>query len=154
MDTVRNPERMTGTAEPVAIPIARRLPYLPEDPKQLVRVNGAVQVGAGVMLATRTAAAAVRARAGGLAGAHDGGGSPFWDQEDPTQRKQQRTQFLKNAGLLGGLLLAAVDTEGSPSLAWRARHAAKSSRHAVRATKREAKLAAKSAKLQARAAVS
>jgi hypothetical protein len=28
--------------------------------------------------------------------------------------------FLKNLGLLGGLLLAAADTEGRPSIGWRA----------------------------------
>ncbi len=56
--------------------------------------------------------------------------------------------------LLGGVLLAAVDTSGSPSVAWRARHVAKSSRHAVRASKREAKLAAKAAKHRARVAIS
>ena len=30
---------------------------------------------------------------------------------------------MKNLGLLGGLLLAAVDTEGRPGLRWRAGHA-------------------------------
>jgi hypothetical protein len=29
--------------------------------------------------------------------------------------------FVKNLGLLGGLILAAVDTEGEPSLSWRAK---------------------------------
>jgi len=32
---------------------------------------------------------------------------------------------LKNVGLLGGLLLAAVDTSAAPSLGWRARRAAR-----------------------------
>jgi len=31
--------------------------------------------------------------------------------------------FVKNLGLLGGLMLAAADTEGKPSLAWRAANA-------------------------------
>ena len=30
---------------------------------------------------------------------------------------------MKNLGLLGGLILAAVDTEGRPDLAWRAKQA-------------------------------
>ena len=33
--------------------------------------------------------------------------------------------FLKNVGLLGGLILAAFDTEGEPSLAWRAKRQAR-----------------------------
>jgi hypothetical protein len=37
----------------------------------------------------------------------------------------QRTHFLKNLAILGGLIIAATDTEGAPSLGWRARRAAK-----------------------------
>ena len=33
--------------------------------------------------------------------------------------------FLKNLGLLGGLILAAFDTEGQPSLGWRAKRQAR-----------------------------
>ena len=44
----------------------------------------------------------------------------FWQEQDPEVRAQQQVQFLKNLGLLGGLLLAAVDTEGRPGLAYRA----------------------------------
>jgi hypothetical protein len=36
----------------------------------------------------------------------------------------QRIQFFKNVSMLGGLLLAALDTEGRPSLSWRAHRAA------------------------------
>ena len=45
------PERKVPAADQVAPPIAAKLPYLPEDTEQLVRINGAVQVGAGLMLA-------------------------------------------------------------------------------------------------------
>ena len=48
--------------------------------------------------------------------------------------------------MLGGLLLAAVDTEGKPGVAWRARRAAKDVRREATATwpapRREARLAA------------
>ena len=43
---------------------------------------------------------------------------------DPKERFGQLSHFLKNLGLLGGLLLAAVDTEGKPSVGYRARRAA------------------------------
>jgi hypothetical protein len=36
----------------------------------------------------------------------------------------QRVQFFKNLSMLGGLLLAAADTEGRPSMSWRAHRAA------------------------------
>jgi putative oxidoreductase len=37
------------------------------------------------------------------------GGHRFWEIEDPMQRAQQRTHFLKNTAILGGLLIAALD---------------------------------------------
>jgi hypothetical protein len=47
--------------------------------------------------------------------------------------------------MLGGLLLAGVDTEGKPGVAWRARHAAtdvrREARHLAKGARREAKLA-------------
>ncbi|WP_435797171.1 hypothetical protein [Streptomyces microflavus] len=46
----------------------------------------------------------------------------FWTIEDPEERAAQRIQFLKNASTLGGLLIAAADTHGKPSLAYRTRH--------------------------------
>jgi hypothetical protein len=48
--------------------------------------------------------------------------------------------------MLGGLMIASVDTEGRPGVAWRARRAAKDvrreARHLGRSARREAKLAA------------
>jgi hypothetical protein len=58
-------------------------------------------------------------------------GHAFWDAKTAEERARQRTQFLKNVGLGGGLILAAVDTEGKPSLGWRARRAAKQARGSV-----------------------
>ena len=47
--------------------------------------------------------------------------------------------------MLGGLLIAAGDTEGKPGVAWRARRAAKDARrearHLAATARREAKLA-------------
>ena len=50
-------------------------------------------------------------------------GHPFWPVDSPAERRNQEIHFLKNLGLLGGLLLAAADTEGRPGLRWRASHA-------------------------------
>ena len=51
-------------------------------------------------------------------------GTDFWNEADPVKKEAQRNAFIKNVGLLGGVLLAAVDTEGKPSLAWRGRQKA------------------------------
>jgi len=40
------------------------------------------------------------------------------------QKAARRSAALKNASMVGAVMLAAVDTEGSPSLLWRAEHLA------------------------------
>ncbi|MHB1536697.1 MAG: DoxX family protein [Acidimicrobiales bacterium] len=132
-DAVRHPEGKVKVAEGVAQPIAKRIPGLPEDTELLVRINGAVQVGAGVALATgkfrRIAALALI----GSVIPTTLAGHRFWEQTDEAAKAQQRLHFLKNLGLLGGLVLAAVDTEGAPSLGWRAKRRAKRASQTVAA---------------------
>src|SRR4051794_18360440 len=43
-------------------------------------------------------------------------GHPFWQEKDKAAKAQQQAHFLKNLGLLGGLLLSATDTGGRESL--------------------------------------
>lgn len=128
IDSLRNPGPKVPAAASVAPPIGRRIPYLPEDTETLIKVNGAVQMVAGALLALgrfpRLCAALL---AGSLVpttlAAHR-----FWEEGDPGAKATQRIHFFKNLSMLGGLILAAVDTEGRPSLAWRARHASKHAR--------------------------
>ena len=102
--------------------------HLPDDPELLVRANGAAMVAAGSMLGAgrlpRLSAAGPRR----LPGADDLRGAPVLAGARPGQARRAEPDFLKNLGLLGGLLLAAVDTGGKPGLAWRARRAAKDAR--------------------------
>ena len=42
------------------------------------------------------------------AGVHHAG-HRFWEIDDPVNRSRQRTQFLKNTAILGGLLVMALD---------------------------------------------
>lgn len=138
LSTVRAPERVAPAAEPVAVPVASRVPRLPENPEQLVRINGAVHIGAGLLLA---AGVVPRLAALALAGTlvpTTLAGHAWWKEEDPEQRAQQRTQFLKNLSLMGGLLITAADTHGKPSTAYRARGAAASGRSSARRARRDA----------------
>lgn len=146
----RDPEPLVAKAqaftEKVGPTLEQHAPDVPTDPKKLVRANAAAQVAAGVALATgRSPRLAALVLAGTLvpttAAAH-----PFWEIEDPEQRNEQRIHALKNAGLAGGLLLASVDTEGKPGLAWRARHTASKAKRTSKATKRKARRAAKDVK--------
>lgn len=121
-DAVRNPGSKVKTAEPVALPIAEKVQFLPQDAEKLVQLNGAVMLTAGSLLAIgkfrRLAALALF----GSILPTTYAGHRFWEEEDEATRAQQRIHFLKNLGLLGGLILAAFDTEGAPSLTWRATH--------------------------------
>ncbi|WP_421119323.1 DoxX family protein [Aquihabitans daechungensis] len=116
-----------------------------------VRINGAVQVGAGVLLAVgkapRLASTALAASLIPTTIA----GHRFWEYEGD-ERQQQQVHFLKNVGLLGGLILAAVDTEGRPGLAWRARHLREDSGVIATAAAVTASVAGKAAKADAKAA--
>ncbi len=114
-------------------------------------IDAAVKIGAGLALASGKAPRlASFVLLGSLVpttlSAHS-----FWGIKDPAERQKQMIQFVKNAGLAGGLLLAVGDTEGKPSLGWRARRAAKDAGHSAeklgrRAEKRAAKLAKKAEK--------
>lgn len=149
--------RVTDRVGPLLEKIDTRIPT---DARTLVRAKAASDVVAGLALATGrfNRPAAVMLAAGLVPTTF--AGHPFWAGETPQQRAEHQAHFLKNLGLLGGLLLAAVDTEGEPGLRYRAGHAVdrsqrsvkyavdrsqRSVRRAVKTARREAKIAAMSA---------
>ncbi|WP_114422144.1 DoxX family protein [Nocardioides houyundeii] len=149
---VKSPDALVAKAKRVTdrlVPLAKAqgIP-IPEDPATLVRINGAVQVAAAAMLATgrapRTSATVLAASLVPTTVA----GHPFWEDNDRAARATNKMQVAKNLSLLGGLLLAAVDTEGKPGVAWRARRVARDARrqagHLAHDAKLEARLVAKS----------
>lgn len=155
-DTLRRPERVTPLADPVVQSLAERVPAVPDKTEQAVRVNGAVQLVAGSLLALgrwpRLSALAIAATLVPTTIA----GHRFWEAEDEKTAAQQRIHFLKNLTMFGGLLIAAADTAGNPSLAWRTRHAARSARRdaslVARTTKTSGRAGARAGKLTSRVA--
>lgn len=148
---LRNAPTLTAKAAPVLdtlVPLLQRaapqLP-IPTDPTLLIRANAAVQVASGLTLATGRAPRLSAAVLGATIVPTTFGGHRFWELDDPTTRNQQRLHFFKNLSLLGGLVIAAGDTDGKPGVAWRARRVAKDAhreaRHFGRAARRETKLA-------------
>ncbi len=123
---IQHPEELVPAAEPVAdkvLPlVASTVPesvrgYLPEDTAGLVKLTGALQVLGGLSLATGLGR---RCGAGILAATmvpHVLATNPLKGPDKATTR----AQLSKNVALLGGVLLAAQDTEGKPTLAWRLR---------------------------------
>lgn len=142
-DTMLKPGPRVPPAEDVAQRAAAPLPALRElDTETLVRVNAAVQLGAGALLGMgRVPRSSALVLAASLVpttlAAHR-----FWEFDEHTARQQQRIHFLKNVGLLGGLLTASMDTEGRPGIAWRVQHGAKHARTAVRRGRRKGRLTA------------
>jgi uncharacterized membrane protein YphA (DoxX/SURF4 family) len=138
---LRDPAALVPAAEPLTdklVPVVKKYApdqvaqFIPEDAKTLVRVNGAAQVVGGLALATGR---------GRRLGAFLLAGSlvpstiakyPFWSESDPELKAQQRSHFGKNLSLLGGVLLAARDTEGKPGVAWRAQRGGQSLVHDTR----------------------
>lgn len=134
---LKNTAGPAAKADPVTsrlVPLARKAGIpLPEDPEALVKLNAGVQIGAGLALATgRMPRLSAAVLAGSLIPT-TAAGHRFWESDDDATRTQQRLHFFKNVSIVGGLIIAAGDTEGRPGVAWRARHAAKDAR-------REAKL--------------
>jgi uncharacterized membrane protein YphA (DoxX/SURF4 family) len=128
VEALRNPAIALKATEPTVAAL-RNLPdpygdKVPSDPETVARINAAVQIGGGLLLATgkmpriASAALAFTVIPGSL------GGHLFWTESDPERKAQKRRDLLTDLSLLGGLIIAAADTAGKPSLGWRSRRAA------------------------------
>jgi uncharacterized membrane protein YphA (DoxX/SURF4 family) len=128
IDALRSPKPAADAARPTLEGLSK-LPdpvgtNVPSNAEKVARINAAVQIGGGLLLATgklprvASAALAVTVVPGSL------GGHTFWSETDPQRKADERRAFLTDVSLIGGLIIAAVDTEGRPSLGWRGRRAA------------------------------
>jgi putative oxidoreductase len=123
-DAFRNPEGKAPKADKVAGGVPSSVPGM-SNTTQLVRVDGAAKMLGGAALAIGKLP---RLAALGLAASlvpTTLAGHRFWEETDPAKRQAQQLQFVKNLSILGGILLAAVDTDGKPSLGWRAHRLAR-----------------------------
>lgn len=123
LDKLRNADDTATQLSPLLRRAAESLPFQTNE-KVLARVIGGTQVGAGVCFALGKSA---RLAATVLAVISALNGYVEWRSADITSkggRDARRKQLLKNISLTGGVLLASVDTNGKPSLAWRAEHLA------------------------------
>jgi uncharacterized membrane protein YphA (DoxX/SURF4 family) len=151
---LRNAPALAAKAKPVtdrlrpALEKAVPQVKIPEDTVTLVRINAVAQIlAAGALARGRAPRLSSTVLAASLLPTTVAG-HQYWNETDPQVKVNQRLHFFKNLSMLGGLLLAAVDTEGRPGVAWRAKHAAKGvareAKHRGREAKLEARLAAKS----------
>lgn len=128
VDSLLNPKPAAEAAAPTVSGL-QSLPepvssHIPPDAEQFAQINAAVQIGGGLLLATgrlprlASAALALTVIPANL-GAH-----MFWNEADPERKREKRRDFITDVSLLGGLIIAAADTAGKPSLGWRGRRAA------------------------------
>ncbi|WP_344654013.1 DoxX family protein [Cryptosporangium japonicum] len=147
---LRDPGESAEAVRPLVERVSNQFPSVPKDPATVVRATAAVQILAGTALAFgRAPRLSALLLAGSLVPA--GGILPHKSADaSPETKARQRAEFEKNLAVLGGLVLAAVDTQGRPSLSWRARRAAKDARkateHAAKSARKSTEHAAKSAR--------
>lgn len=151
VDTLLHPKAKVDAAKQLLDKAQEVAPSAPAvDPALFVQAQGALKVGAGLMMAMgrfpRLAAAVLAVDLIPSAMVE----YPFLSGAYPEERKAQRAQFLKDAGLLGGLLLVVSDTGGKPSLAWRAKHAKRDVKKGVEKASRRARKQAERATRRAR----
>jgi uncharacterized membrane protein YphA (DoxX/SURF4 family) len=135
VDALRSPKPAADAARPTLEGLSKLPdpvgPNMPDNAETVARVTAAVQIGGGLLLATgklprvASAALALSVVPGSL------GGHAFWSETDPHRKADERRAFITDISLIGGLIIAAVDTEGRPSLGWRGRRAARKVSEAV-----------------------
>jgi putative oxidoreductase len=153
LDSLRHPVPTVEAARPVLAPATAKVSQatgLPDDPELVVRASGALMAGSATLLALgklpRLSALLMTLSLLPTACAT----ALFWREQDPVLKREQRRKALANLGLIGGALLAAVDTQGKPGVAWRSQHAGKSAKKSAGRAAKDAKHAAKDAKRAAK----
>ena len=140
VDALRHPQehaarfrKAQGYLEKAGLP-----PAVTADAVMLTRITGAVSVISGLMLATgrrpRSAALTLAVINIPMTVLNN----PVWEASGKEERKRYLSGLLRGLGLGGGLLLAAADLAGRPSMGWRLANAREH-----RADLRETKVALK-----------
>lgn len=110
--------KLSGLLERAGVP-----PVLTSDAELLARVAGGVSAAAGMCLAIGRYPRAAACTLAMLNIPITLINNPVWDggdeEDDDATRKEQWRGMLRGLGLGGGLILAACDRGGEPSLTWR-----------------------------------
>jgi uncharacterized membrane protein YphA (DoxX/SURF4 family) len=135
LDAVRHPEARTEKLERFRPQVRKATEALglPDDPKLLVRISGAVTLVAALALATGRAPRVAALTLAAIAAKDTAMTYPLWTARGKVERREYLDGALRGASLLGGLLIAGADTAGKPSLGWRIR-AAREAKAAAAAT--------------------
>ena len=114
---IRDPESLVPAAEPIVdrvVPVVKQYSpeqvagFVPENAVTLVRINGIAQVTGGLALATGKGRRLGALLLAGSLVPSTIAKHPFWKEQDPDERSRERSHFLKNVSLLGGVLLGCA----------------------------------------------
>jgi putative oxidoreductase len=151
LDALRNPASKAPAAGKLDIPSKPGMDLLNiTSTEQAVKVNAAAQVAGGALLALGRFPRLASLTLAGSIVPTTLAGHRFWEEDDSAKKKGQLLHFFKNASMLGGLLLASVDTAGKESLAHKTKRVTRRSKR--KAAKSAAKATSKAGKKQAAAA--
>lgn len=134
---VRDPQSAARSLEPLLAQVNKKVD-VPVSAETLARATGAAQAAAGTLLAIGRlprVSSAILVSTFLLDTLSD----QFWKEKDAVKRKEGASKTITKLSILGGALLASVDTAGKPGLAWRAQHAAGAGIAALERTGRQAR---------------
>jgi uncharacterized membrane protein YphA (DoxX/SURF4 family) len=107
------------------------------DAPTMVRAVAGTQIGAGVLLGLGRLPRLTSLLLAATVVPEAATGHAFWAESDKQRRTDQRALFVRDLGLLGGLLVSVADTGGRESVPHRAARTARTARR--RGRKRAAK---------------
>jgi uncharacterized membrane protein YphA (DoxX/SURF4 family) len=98
------------------------------DAATAVRAVAGTQIGAGVLLGLGRLPRLTSLLLAATVVPEAATGHAFWSETDKQRRSSQRTLFVRDLGLLGGLLVSVADTGGRESVPHRAARTARRAR--------------------------
>lgn len=119
----KNSAQLAGRAARVTEPL-EEMTTADVRTEQFVKANAGVQIAAGGLFALGVAPRVMSVVLGATLIPTTLAGHRFWEMDDEAERTAHQVHFAKNAAVLGGLVFAALDTGGRPSIFWRGRKGA------------------------------
>lgn len=129
-DMVMNSDQHRQGTQELLAKLRQTLPadvtkYLPTDADTMTRIMGGGQAAAASLLAIGKAPRLASATLAVITLPAILSRYAFWETQDAQEKQERRNGLITNAALLGGLMIAAADTQGKPGLQWRAQQAGK-----------------------------
>jgi putative oxidoreductase len=133
VNALKRSSALAGSTGKLVEPVQGSLPGSPSA-EQLVKANAAVQIAAGGLFALGVAPRVLAVVLGASLVPTTLAEHRFWETHDDEAKAQHQTHFLANLAVIGGLVFAALDTGGRPSIFWSGRKAVGNLSDAVSST--------------------